>query len=110
MQVIQKILLHLFVPYLANCMINMCVVKSKHILYINSVSLSVSQSVEVLKPKSLLIKLEGPKTIQDFEFLLLTFTFTSVSMQQLPSSMGEVFLGFGRWVRIFGCVFFGLRV
>jgi hypothetical protein len=25
-------------------------------------------------------------------------------------SMGEVFLGFGGWVRRFGCVFFGLRV
>jgi len=24
--------------------------------------------------------------------------------------MGEVFLGFGRWVRRFGCAFFGLRV
>jgi len=24
--------------------------------------------------------------------------------------MGEVFLGFGGWVRRFGCVFFGLRV
>jgi len=42
--------------------------------------------------------------------LLLTFTFTSVSAQQLPSSMGEVFLGFGRWVKRFGCAFFGLRV
>jgi hypothetical protein len=51
-----------------------------------------------------------PKTIQDLEFLLLTFTFTFVSAQQLPSSMGEVFLGFGGWVRRFGCAFFGLRV
>ncbi len=42
--------------------------------------------------------------------LLLTFTFMSVSAQQLPSSMGEVFLGFGGWVRRFGCVFFGLKV
>jgi hypothetical protein len=49
-----------------------------------------------------------PKTIQDLEFLLLTFTF--VSVQQLPSSMGEVFLGFGGWARRFGCAFFGLRV
>ncbi len=30
--------------------------------------------------------------------------------QQLPSSMGEVFLGFGGWVKRFGCAFFGLRV
>ncbi len=53
------------------------------ILYINSVSLSVSPSIEVLKPISLLIKLspriQGPKNyFQDLEFLLLTFTFTSV--------------------------------
>jgi hypothetical protein len=34
----------------------------------------------------------------------------SVFVQLLPSSMGEVFLGFGRWVRRFGCAFFGLRV
>ncbi len=51
-----------------------------------------------------------PKIIQDLEFLLLTFTFTSVSAQQLPSLMGEVFLGFEGWVRRFGCAFFGLRV
>jgi len=37
----------------------------------------------------------------------LLLTFTSVSAQQLPSSMGEVFLGFGRWVRRFGCTFLG---
>ncbi len=42
--------------------------------------------------------------------LLLTFIFTSVSAQQLSSSMGEVFLGFGGWVRRFGCAFLGLRV
>jgi len=51
--------------------------------------------VEVLKPKSLLIKLspelEGPKTIQDLEFLLLTFTFTSVSAQQLPEVLTSYF-------------------
>ncbi len=52
----------------------------------------------------------GPKTIQDLKFLLLTFTFTSVFAQQLPLSMGEVFLGFGGWVRRFECAFFGLRV
>ncbi len=104
---------------------------------------------EVLKPKSLLIKLSprtwGPKnysrpwvltsyfyvrfraaTVGGPYFLLLllcpfprsncrrslllTFTFTSVSAQQLPSSMGEVFLGFGGWVRRFWCTFFVLRV
>jgi hypothetical protein len=74
--------------------------------------MSVRQSVEVLKARSLLIKLslelEGPKTIQDLEFLLLTFM--SVFAQRLPSSMGEVFFGFGGWVRRFGCPFFGLRV
>jgi hypothetical protein len=41
--------------------------------------------------------------------LLLIITFMFVSAQQLSSSMGEVFLGFGGWVRIFGCAFFGLR-
>ncbi len=103
---------------------------NKPILYINSVSLSVCPSVEVLKPRSLLIKLSpqirGPKNYSGPYFLLLflrsfphsncrrslllTFTFTFVSAQQLPSSMGEVFFGFGRWVRRFGCAFFGLRV
>jgi len=49
-----------------------------YILYINSVSLSVSPSIEVLKPKSLLIKLSpwtrGPKNYSgtsSFYFLLL---------------------------------------
>jgi hypothetical protein len=136
------------------------------ILYINSLSLSVSQSVEVLKPRSLLIKLSpwtrgpknysGPRVVTSYFYFyvrfraatayfyfyvrfrvatavvdgggifgiwrvgeeiwvrffwaaqqLPTFTFTSVSAQQLPSSMGEVFLGFGGWVRRFGCAFFG---
>ncbi len=30
------------------------------------------------------LELKGPKTIQDLKFLLLTFIFTSVFMQQLP--------------------------
>jgi hypothetical protein len=79
------------------------------ILYINSVSLSIRPSIS-RGPKSHITfnkivppEFEGPKTIEDLEFLLLTFTFTSVSAQQLLSSMGEVFLGFGRWVRRFGC-------
>jgi hypothetical protein len=84
------------------------------ILYINSVSLSVRQSVEVLKPRSLLIKLSprtrGPKNYSGPQVLTSYFYFTSVFVQQLPLSMGEVFLGFGGWVRRFGCVFFGLRV
>jgi len=72
-------------------------------------------SVEVLKSRSLLIKLslelEGSKTIQDLEFLLLTFIFTFVFMQQLPSSTtGAIFLGFEGWVKRFGCAFLGLRV
>jgi len=106
------------------------------ILYINSVSLSICPFVEILKPRSLLIKLSprtrGPKNYSEprvfifyfyfyvrfrvatarglyflllflrpflrsnyRRFLLLTFTFTSEFVQQLPSSMGEVFLGFG---------------
>ncbi len=129
---------------------NLCIILVS-ILYINSVSLSVCSSVEVLKPKSLLIKLSpqtwrpknylGPRVLTSYFYfyvhfraatargpyflllllrpfsrsncgrsLLLTFTFTFVFAQQLLSSMGEVFLGFGGWVRRFGCVFFGLRV
>ncbi len=59
--------------------------------------MSVRLSVEVLKPRSLLIKLSlrtrGPKNYSGPR--VLTFTFTSVFAQQLPLSMGEVFLGFG---------------
>ncbi len=86
------------------------------ILYINLVSLSVHQLVsrgpetQISFNKIVPPELEGPKIIQDLKFLLLTFTFTSIFAQQLPLSMGEVFLGFGRWVRRFGCVFFGLKV
>ncbi len=106
------------------------------ILYINSVSMSVSQSVEVLKLRSLLIKMSPqtrrpknysrPRVLTSYFYfyiyfraataggpyflllllclfprsncrrsLFLTFTFTSVSIfvQQLPSLMGEIFLG-----------------
>jgi hypothetical protein len=39
--------------------------------------------------------------------LLFTFIFTFISTQQLPSSMGEILLGFERWVKRFGCAFLG---
>ncbi len=103
------------------------------ILYINSVSLSVSVSVwrqgpetQITFNKTVPPNLRAQKLFRTSSSyflllrpfprnncrrsLLLTFTFTSVSAQQLPSSMGEVFLGFGGWVRRFGCAFFGLRV
>jgi hypothetical protein len=50
-----------------------------NILYINSVSLSVNQSVEVLKPRSLLIKLSprtrGPKNYSGLRVLTSYFYF-----------------------------------
>ncbi len=107
---------------------------SYKILYINSLSLSVSVFVyrgpktqisfnKIVPPNSraqklfrtsnsyfLLLLLRPFSRSNCWRSLLLTFTFTSVFAQQLPSSMGEVFLGFGGWVRRFGCAFFGLRV
>jgi len=82
---------------------------SLSILYINSVVfLSICRGLEthITFNKNCPPELEGPKTIQNLEFLLLTFIFTSVPVQQLPSSMGEVFLRFEGWVRRFGCAFF----
>jgi hypothetical protein len=126
--------------FLINCCIS---------LWTQFVCVSRERESEVLKPRSLLIKLSpqtrgpknysGPRVLTSYFYvrfraataggpyflllllrpfprsnckrsLLLTFIFTSVSTQQLPSSMGEVFLGFGGWVRRFGCAFFGLRV
>ncbi len=102
------------------------------IIYINLVSLSVSVSVcqgpethitfnKIVPPNSraqklfrtsssyfLLLRLFPCNNCQ--RSLLLTFIFTSIFVQQLPSLMGEVFLGFGGWVRRFGCAFFGPRV
>jgi hypothetical protein len=50
-----------------------------HILYINSVSLSVCSSIEVLKPRSLLIKLSprtrGPKNYSGLQVLTSYFYF-----------------------------------
>jgi hypothetical protein len=58
-------------------------------------------SVEVLKPKSVLIKLspelEGSKTIQDLEFLLVTFIFTFVFAQQLPEVLTSYFYFYVRF-------------
>jgi len=101
----------------------------RKIIYINSVSLSVSVFVcrgpethitfnKTVPPNSraqklfrtsnsyfLLLLLRSFSRNNCRRSLLLTFTFTSVSTQQLPSSMGKVFLGFGRceeiWVRFF---------
>jgi hypothetical protein len=71
----------------------------------------VCPSVEVLKPRSLLIKLSprtrGPKNYSRprvfisyfyfYEFLLLTFIFTSVSAQQLPKVLTSYFYFYVRF-------------
>jgi hypothetical protein len=69
-----------------------------YITYLNSVSLSIRLS-EVLKPKSLLIKLspqtQGPKNYSGLR--VLTFTFTSVSAQQLSEVLTSYFYFYVRF-------------
>jgi hypothetical protein len=99
-----------------------------HIIYINSVSLSVYRGSETQITFNKIVppNLRAQKLFRTSRFyflllrsfsrnncrrsLLLTFTFTSVFTQQLSLSMEEIFLGFEGWVRRFGCAFFGLRV
>jgi len=99
------------------------------ILYINSVSLLLSVSVcrgpetqitfnKTVPPNSRAQKLFKTSSsyflflfLRPFSHnncrrsLLLIFIFTSVFAQQLPSTMGEVFFGFGGRVRRFGFIF-----
>jgi hypothetical protein len=82
----------------------------RDILYINSVSMSVSQSVEVLKPKSLLIKLSprtrgpknysGPRVLTSYFYFYVRFHATTAVVDG-----GGIFgiwrVGEEIWVRFF---------